>query len=116
MTSDLRLSATALTIFQAAEKGQTRLVISAIVIAEMYFADKKRGLFQDFAQTYQGIKSKKYFRFVDLKPDVVLNFTRDAAVPEMHDRIIAGLARNLNAPLITADSLIISAGIVRIVW
>lgn len=46
----------------------------------------------------------------------VLDFERDAAVREMHDRIIVGLARRLNAPLLTADSQIAAANLTSIVW
>ena len=48
--------------------------------------------------------------------DDVLDFQQTAAVPEMHDRIIAGVARRLRAPLIASDPLIIAANIVTIVW
>jgi PIN domain nuclease of toxin-antitoxin system len=62
------------------------------------------------------MKAKPYFRFVPFLPDEVLDFDRDVPVPEMHDRIIVGLARRLNAPLITSDSLITSANIARVIW
>jgi hypothetical protein len=41
---------------------------------------------------------------------------QDAAVQEMHDRIIAGVARRLGAPLISSDPLIAASGIVTIEW
>ena len=44
------------------------------------------------------------------------DFMQDVAVPEMHDRVIAGVARRLGAPLITSDPLIIAANLVKIVW
>ncbi len=111
-----RLSRRAATIFEAAEGGECQIYVSAIIVAEMYFADKKWRFFDDFAKTYADIKSKPYFRFFAFNADDVMDFGDDAAVPEMHDRMIAGFARRLNAPLITSDHVIAAANLVRIVW
>jgi len=62
------------------------------------------------------LKSKPYFEFVAFYPDELLDFNQDSSVMEMHDRIIAGLARRLGAPLITIDPQITSTGLVEIVW
>jgi predicted nucleic acid-binding protein len=102
---DKKLSAPAATIFEAAERGETRLIISAIVIAELFYADKKHHLFLDFGQIYESLKAKPYFRLVAFNPDDVADFDRDDLVPEMHDRIIVGLARRISAPIITSDPL-----------
>jgi hypothetical protein len=82
----------------------------------LYYSNKKWKLFSDVIQVYKSLKSKNYFRFVPLEADDVLEFDRDSAVPEMHDRIIAGLARRLSAPLLTIDPLIAQSGVARIVW
>jgi len=116
LTRDSKLGQQASAIFAAAERGETRLVVSAIVIAEMYYANRKNGWFADFAATYRQLKTKSYFRFVPLKADHILGFDQDAAVPEMHDRIIAGLARRINAPLLSSDKQISAAPFVTIVW
>ena len=47
LTNDRKLGTRARDIFNAAELGQTRLVVSAIVMAEMFYANKKFGLFAD---------------------------------------------------------------------
>ena len=116
LTNDRKLGSQAAAVFAAAERGETRLIISAIVVAEMYYANKKNNWFADFSTTYRGLRAKPYFRFVHFKADHVLDFDRDATVPEMHDRIIAGLAERIGAPLLTSDPLIGAAGIVTIVW
>jgi len=41
---------------------------------------------------------------------------KDAAVTELHDRIIAGVARRLDAPLIALAPIITSSGIAEIAW
>lgn len=116
LTQDKKLSAQALRIFQAAERGETRIVISAIVIAELCFLNRKHGIFDDFTAIYNILQTKPYFQLVVFDPDDVLDFAQDSAVSEMHDRIIAGLARRLGAPLITVDPMITTSGLVEIVW
>jgi PIN domain nuclease of toxin-antitoxin system len=116
LTSDPKLNPQAMTIFMSAEKGITRLYLSSISIAEMYYADKKWGFFDDFGAVYRSIKEKSYFQIVDFRADDVLDFDRDISVPEMHDRIITGLAKRLNAPVITSDHSMRKSGLVRIEW
>ena len=116
LLGDKKLGSRALLIFKAAEKGQTRLILSSISLAELYYANGKHKLFPDFKTVYTNIMTMPYLRFVSFDARHVIDFDRDSAIPEMHDRIIAGLAYRLNAPLLTSDPLIIAAGIVRIEW
>jgi len=60
--------------------------------------------------------SKPYMRFVAVVPEDIAEFAEDEDALEMHDRIIVGLARRLEAPLLTQDSEIADAGIVRTEW
>lgn len=110
------LSTNALAIFQAAERGETRLHVSAIAIAEMYYANQKFGWFPDFAVMFHELKRMPYIRFVPFVAEDTLNFHQDSAIPEMHDRIIVGLARRLHAPLLTTDAQIAVANIVPVIW
>jgi PIN domain nuclease of toxin-antitoxin system len=116
LLNDKKLGSQAKSIFQAAEQNQTILIISAIVMAELYYANAKNKWFADFAKLYADIIGKPFIRFMSVDHTHTLDFTRNAAVPEMHDRIIAGIARRLSAPLISSDPLIIAAAIVTVVW
>ncbi len=116
LLNDRKLSSQAKAVFQAAEQNQTLLILSVVVLAELYYANAKNKWFPDFKKVYNDLMRVPYIRFVSVNPDHVLDFLQDAAVPEMHDRIIAGLARRLGAPLITSDPLITAAAIVRILW
>jgi deoxycytidylate deaminase len=46
----------------------------------------------------------------------VLAFEANAAVPEMHDRMIAGVAKRLQIPCLTCDKQIVNSGLVQVVW
>ena len=116
LLGDKKLSKRALSIFRAAERGETRLLLSSIALAEFYFANTRNHWFADFKTVYHDIVSKGFFRLLSFDPDHVLDFDQAGAVPEMHDRIIAGLARRIGAPLVTSDPLITDAKLVKIVW
>ncbi len=116
LLNDKKLSRRAKAVFEAAEQNQTILIVSAIVMAELYYANVKNKWFADFTKLYTDITNKPFLRFMPVDHTHIPDFVEDAAVPEMHDRIIAGLARRLGAPLITSDPLITTAAIVTIVW
>ncbi|MHB8628635.1 MAG: type II toxin-antitoxin system VapC family toxin [Aggregatilineales bacterium] len=116
LTGAPRLTAKAKAVFVAAEQGQTRLYVSVISLAELFYMLQKKPLPQSFAQLYAVMKAKPYFEYVGLEPEQILEFTEDSVIPEMHDRVIVGLARRLRAPLITSDGPITAANHVKIVW
>lgn len=102
LVSSPRLSARARSAFQEAAAGNALIVVPAIVWAELYYLNEKQGRPLDFEAEYRALESAG-FQFVSLRAEDVEEFPLDAAVPEMHDRIIAGVCRRLNAPCITAD-------------
>ena len=116
LLKDKKLSQHAQIIFQAAEQNQTLLVISAIVLAELYYANVKNKWFADFTKLYDDVIAKPFVRLVSVDHTHIPDFVLDAAVPEMHDRIVTGVARRLDAPLLTSDPLITLAGVVTVVW
>lgn len=116
LTGDKKLSQQANEVFAAANNGETQLVISVIVLAELYHLNLKRQNPVDFAVVFTSLLTSSAFQLVPLEPVHVLDFTRDAAVTELHDRIIAGLARRLDAPLLTLDPIITDSGVARVVW
>lgn len=64
LSNDRKLGLRAREIFAAAERGETRLVISAVVMAELYYADQKFGLFADFAALFRRLQLAPHFRFM----------------------------------------------------
>lgn len=116
LKADPKLSPLALSICQAAEQKQTTLVVSVISLAEMYYVHQKKPLFADFSLLYRQLKVRPYLVFEPLLADHVLDLQKDAAIPEMHDRIIGGLARRLNAPLLSNDLQIQAAQVVQVIW
>lgn len=116
LTQDRKLGGQAAEVFATAERGETRLLISAIAIAELFYADQKFRLFNDFAALLRDLTISPSIHLVAFEAEHILDFTVDAEVPEMHDRIIAGVARRYGAPLVTSDAAIARSGLVTVVW
>jgi PIN domain nuclease of toxin-antitoxin system len=116
LTASPRLSANAKNAFDEGKQGLAFIHISAIVLAELYFANFKLGNPIDFAVEFQKINQSAQFVLTPFDPNDVLDFDKDSAITEMHDRIIVGVSRRLNAPLLTKDQNIMASGLVKIVW
>lgn len=102
--------------FDEADNGNAMIYIPAIVIAEMYYTNVKLKNQIDFSAEFQKIKQSGQFILTPFEAEDVLDFDKDSAVTEMHDRMIVGVARRLNAPLLTKDQNITASGLVKIVW
>ena len=111
-----QLSAKAQAVFLAGEQGQSRIHVPSIVLAELYYLNVKYGRPLNFAQEYQRLASAGQFRFIDFRAADVLRFDALVAIPEMHDRIIAGVAYVMNVPLLTRDPAIIDSKLVQVIW
>ena len=111
-----KLGSKASKIFDEADNGNAILHIPAIVVAELYYANVKTGKPIDFSDAYRKLDQSDQFVFTPFAVEDVLDFDNDSTVTEMHDRIIVGVSRRLNAPLLTVDRNITASGLVKIIW
>ncbi len=102
--------------FDEAENGSALIHLPVIVFAELYYLNVKHNFITDFKADFQKISQSGQFVTVPFEPEDVLDFDKDSSVKEMHDRMIVGVARRLNAPLLTKDVNITASGLVKIVW
>lgn len=101
--------------FDEAARGEATICIPAIVMAELYYLNEKLGGPLDMSETFDELSSSGQFHFASFEAEDVLDFDKDA-IPEMHDRIIVGVARRLDAVCLTRDSQIAAAEVVPTVW
>lgn len=59
-----------------------------------------------FAVEYDRLANSSQFMFVPLEPQDILDFDADTSVPEMHDRMITGVARRFTAICLSRDPAI----------
>ncbi len=102
--------------FDESDAGNALIYIPSIVLAELFFLNVKYNYPIDFAAEYKKLEAGGQFILTGFEPSDVLDFDADSAVKEMHDRIIVGVARRLNAACITKDDNITKSGLVKIIW
>lgn len=111
-----QLGANAKAAFDEGRNGSALVYIPAIVLAELYFLNIKYNRPIDFAAEYKKLKAGAQFVLTAFEPEDVLDFDADSAVKEMHDRMIVGVSRRLNAACLTKDVNITNSGLVKIIW
>ena len=116
LTGAPNLSPAAKAAFDEGAQGQALIYLPAIVVAELYYLNKKFGQPIDFAKNLAQIQSSSQFILVPFEAADTLDFDAHAATPEMHDRMIVGVAVRLGAACITRDNQIVGSGLVTVVW
>jgi len=116
LTASSKLGVNAQAAFLAGEQGLTRIYIPSIVLAELYYLNAKYNRPLEFTQEYERLAGAGQFHFVDFRAADVLRFDILATIPEMHDRIIAGVAYAMGLPLLTRDTEIVESRVVQTVW
>lgn len=102
--------------FDEADAGQALIYIPAIVIAELYYLNEKKGRPLDFRTKYARLAQSKQFVLLPFYASHTLDFDACSAVTEMHDRMIAADARRVNGTLLTRDVQITNSGVVATAW
>lgn len=102
--------------FVEMEQGQALLHVPTMVFAEiLYLADRKR-----IAITLADVQEylKRFPNCVEspITMDVIVAAQRITDVPELHDRLIAATALQLQVPLITNDTKIRASRFVDTIW
>jgi predicted nucleic acid-binding protein len=116
LTRSSELGPAAAAAFDEADRGSARVHVPAIVLAELFFMNVKLKRVLDYARAYTHLNTVGQFVLLADEPGATLDFERNAAAKEMHDRMIVGTAARLGAPLITRDDAIIKSGLVPTIW
>jgi PIN domain nuclease of toxin-antitoxin system len=103
-------------VFDDSSDGVALIYVPSIVLAELYYSNVKYKFMADFPHEFQKIKQSSQFILMSFEPEDVLDFDNDSAVKEMHDRMIVGVARRLNIPLLTKDANITESNLVKVIW
>lgn len=111
-----QLSKRASAVFDEADNGQALIYIPAIAVAELYYLNKKYGFPLAIPAIIAHLRQSAQFELLPFEAVDVLEFDAHAAVPEMHDRIITGVAARLNVPCLTCDGQIVKSQLVNVVW
>jgi PIN domain nuclease of toxin-antitoxin system len=113
LTDDPKLSTAVESVLDDANDALSIVHVSVVVLAELYYLNKKLRYPIDFVDTFHELNASSGFVLTALEPLELLDLDTDSAVAEMHDRLIVGLARRLGATLLTVDSNILGSKVVR---
>jgi len=99
--------------YQSADKGESTIIVPAIVLMEMLYLFEKNRIDVGLLQTEDLFKSQNY-QFEPLSFDILKTASEINDIPELHDRLIAATARYLGLPLITNDPVIRTSQFVEV--
>ena len=111
-----KMPAKAREIFHQAEKEQVLIYIPALVFAELgYLAEKNKIDTNLFEVRHALLKNKAIKEYPISFETINIAFQIDD-IPELHDRIIASVAKELDAKIITNDPDIENSAHVNTMW
>jgi len=111
-----RLSLVANRCFKLIEEGKARLLIPAIVMAEIIYIVEKGEVEANLDDLVDRIREAENFELSPLGIDQLLCLKDEKSIQEMHDRLIVCEALVNGATLITKDKEIKEAGVVDVCW
>ncbi len=100
--------------YLSADKGETTIIIPAIVLMEVMYLFEKNRIEIGILQTEDLMESQNY-QFEPLSLEILKTASQIHDIPELHDRLIAATAMYLDLPSITNDPVISESGFVQIV-
>ncbi len=103
-------------VFQKAEENKCEIIIPTLVFAELAYLSEKGRIdcsLKDAEEYMSNHKSIYPFpiSFTSIKKTFTIS-----DIPELHDRLIAGVAYELNLPIITNDPKIQKSKYVKAIW
>ena len=118
LTKNKRLGAKALAAIKQAEAGLATLFIPAVVLAELFYLNRKQGDIINFSEKFSVLQATSHFQLMPLEPEDILDLglPRFAAITEMHDRLIAAAAYHLGAELFRRDENITESKAIPVIW
>jgi PIN domain nuclease of toxin-antitoxin system len=115
-----KLGAGAARVLSAADHGEARIHIPAVVLAEfLMIANKRRvkNLTPEIVpQVISAVWARPAYSFGSLTPELVLASQNHTAVPEIFGRLIVTEACQRGVPVISRDPKIREAGLAPIIW
>jgi predicted nucleic acid-binding protein len=108
--------ASAQTIFDSAENGQTIIHIPAMVFAEILYLSEKQRITANLSDISALLENSPNFKESPLTAAVIKSAEQITDIPELHDRIISATAKHLNLELITNDTKIQNSTFVKTIW
>ena len=103
-------------IYEEAFKGTVKILIPSIVLAELAYLSEKKRIDTNTSEVKKLLNSYDAITEFPLSLRIIETAFEINDVPELHDRLIAGTAKEINAPLLTNDPDINNSSYVKSIW
>jgi hypothetical protein len=104
------------TLSYEARAGRAILIVSHIVLAELFFLLRKLQRTDEFIPLVSRLQTSPCYRLEPLVIDDIAQIPNYPEITEMHDRLIAIQTNRLGATLVTKDGNIQASPQVRWIW
>jgi predicted nucleic acid-binding protein len=104
------------TIFNSVENGESGLIIPVMVLLEIGYLSEKKRIDIDLVDVYGYCNQYPGVRIKEISVETIKNTFKISDIPELHDRIIAGVAFELGLELITNDPIIGNSNYIKTIW
>ena len=103
-------------IYEEAFKGTVKILIPSIVLAELAYLSEKQRIDTNISEVKKLLNSYDTITELPLSLRIIEIAFEIKDVPELHDRLIAGTAKEIDIPLLTNDPDINSSSFVKSIW
>ena len=111
-----KLSSKVKTIFQKAEYGEVKLIIPAMVLAEIGYLSEKKRIDTTLEHVNDYCMKHSLIVIEPITKEIIETTFEIDDIPELHDRIIAAAALQKGIELITNDSIISLSKYIKVIW
>lgn len=103
-------------IYEEAFNGVVKILIPSIVLAELAYLSEKQRIDTNISEVKKLLNSCDTITELPLSLGIIETAFEINDVPELHDRLIAGTAKEINAPLLTNDPDINNSSYMKSIW
>lgn len=111
-----RLSRKVKTIFEDVEKGNIKLIVPAMVWAEIGYLSERNKIDTNLNEVKDYCQKHPTVQIEPITEETIHKSFEINDIPELHDRIIAGTSYLRNLELGTNDQIIIDSKFVSTIW
>jgi len=111
-----KLSPKVRSVFEDAEKGESAIIIPAMVLAELGYLSEKGRIETNLKEVREYCSKHSTIIIEPITEEVIEKTFEIDDIPELHDRIIAGTALKNNLKLITNDPVITKSKFITVIW
>lgn len=102
--------------FIQAEKGESEILIPAMVLAELAYLSERRRIDATLTEVEKYIKEYPNIREYPMTTSTIKKAFEIDDIPELHDRLIAASGIELGIPILTNDPHIQASRYVNSIW